>query len=92
MIFIELRIPVQEGDCATTAKSMLFEIALTVSAIVALYESWNYLNGANTENYSQVSFTGFAFLMVSGAMFAIGFIYLLADLSDLFKAKKRDWK
>lgn len=73
-----------------TGKSMLFEIILTAISIVALYESWNYLNGANIENYSQVDFMGFAFLMISGTMFAIGFIYLLSDVAELFKGKKGD--
>jgi cytochrome bd-type quinol oxidase subunit 1 len=49
-----------------TGKTMLFEIILTTTSIVALYESWNYLNGANIENYSQIDFIGFALLMISG--------------------------
>lgn len=73
-----------------TLKTMLFEIILTGASIVGLYESWSYLNGANIENYSQVDFTGFALLMISGAMFAIGFIYLLADVGQLFRGKKED--
>lgn len=73
-----------------TLKTMLFEIALTGAAIVGLYESWNFLNGANIDNYSQVDFTGFALLMISGTMFAIGFIYLLADVGQLFRGKKGD--
>jgi cytochrome bd-type quinol oxidase subunit 1 len=71
-------------------KTMLFEIILTTASIVGLYESWNYLNGANIENYSQVDFLGFALLMISGTMFAIGFIYLLGDMAELFRGKKGD--
>ena len=73
-----------------TRKTMLFEIILTTTSIVALYESWNYLNEANIENYSQTDFIGFACLMIAGTMFAIGFIYLLADVTELFKGKKGD--
>lgn len=73
-----------------TLKTMLFEILLTGASMVGLYESWGYLNEANIENYSQVDFTGFALLMVSGTMFAVGFIYLLADIGQLFRGKKGD--
>ncbi|MDE1830655.1 MAG: hypothetical protein KGI25_10070 [Thaumarchaeota archaeon] len=73
-----------------TAKTMLFEIGLTVASIIGLYESWNYLNSATVENYSEVDITGFMFLMISGATFAIGFIYLLADLQKFFIGKKGD--
>jgi hypothetical protein len=73
-----------------TGKTMLFEIILITTSIVGLYESWNYLNGANIENYSQTGLLGFAFLMIAGTMFAIGFIYLLADVTQLFKGKKED--
>lgn len=69
-------------------KTILFEIILTVASMVGLYESWNYLNGANMENYSQVDLTGFIFLMISGTMFAIGFVYLLADMTELFRGKR----
>ena len=69
---------------------MLFESILIGVSTVGLYESWSYLNGANLDNYSQVDFTGFALLMISGAMFAIGFIYLLADVGQLFMGKKGD--
>jgi hypothetical protein len=71
-----------------TGKTMLFEIILIATSIVGLYESWNYLNGANIENYSQINFIGFALLMLAGTMFAIGFIYLLSDLTELFRGKK----
>ncbi len=73
-----------------TARSMLFEIILTVAGAAALYESWNYLNSATADNYSQTGVLGFTFLMLSGAMFAIGFMYLLADVAELFKGKKRN--
>lgn len=69
---------------------MLFEIILTAASSVGLYESWNYLNSANMENYSQVDYLGFALLMISGTMFAIGFIYLLGNMAELFRGKKGD--
>jgi hypothetical protein len=73
-----------------TAKSMLFEIVLIIIGIVGLYESWNYLNSANLENYSQTDLIGFPLLMIACTMFAIGFMYLLADVAQLFKGKKGD--
>lgn len=69
---------------------MLFESILIGASIVGLYESWSYLNGANIENYSQVDFTGFALLMISGTMFAIGFIYFLVDMGQLFRGRRGD--
>lgn len=71
-------------------KSMLFEIILITGSIIGLYESWNYLNEANLENYAQTDLIGFPLLMISCTMFAIGFIYLLADVTELFKGGKRD--
>ena len=73
-----------------TTKSVLFETTLIITSIFGLYESWNYLNGANLENYSQIDLMGFPLLMIACTMFAIGFIYLLADVTQLFKGKKGD--
>ena len=71
-------------------KTMLFEIILTTVSVVALYESWNYLNSANADNYSQIDLIGFPAIMISGMMFAIGSIYLIGDVTEFFKGKKGD--
>ncbi|MGB9125717.1 MAG: hypothetical protein WA833_04505 [Nitrosotalea sp.] len=71
-------------------KSILFEVALIIGGIVGLFQSWTYLNAANLDNYSQTNMFGFPALMLSGAMFAIGAMYLLADMAQIFKGKKSD--
>jgi hypothetical protein len=71
-------------------KSILFEVTLIIVGIAGLFQSWTYLNAANLDNYSQTNMFGFPALMLFGAMFAIGAMYLLADMAQIFKGKKSD--
>ncbi|MFZ0183968.1 MAG: hypothetical protein WBV92_02780 [Nitrosotalea sp.] len=71
-------------------KSILFQVALVIVGIIGLSQSWNYLNAANFENYSQTSLYGFPSLLLFSAMFAIGAMYLLADMAQIFRGKKGD--
>ena len=73
-----------------SVKTILLEIALIAGGVVGLFQSWSYLNAANLENYSQTNMLGFPMLMLSGAMFAIGAMYLLADMAQIFRGKKGD--
>ncbi len=63
---------------------------MVVKIGLELCPTLNYLNSASVDNYSQTGLLGFIFLMITGTMFAIGFMYLLGDLSGLFRGKKGD--